>query len=147
MIEYRTPLPIEKEAWDPLWQGYLTFYEAELPHSITELTWQRFHNEQEPVFCIAAYDDDVMVGFTTYILHRSTWSKTSYCYLEDLFVDPSQRGKGVARDLIEHVRNAAQDRGCERLYWATRAGNKTAQKLYDTLADKTDFLQYRMKLD
>lgn len=147
MIEIRTPAQHEKEAWLALWRGYLVFYEATLAEEITDLTWRRFHDPAEPVYTLAAYDGGAMVGIVTYIFHRSTWARRQYCYLEDLFVDENQRGKGVARGLIDAVRSAAREQGCERLYWQTREGNKTAQALYDRIATKMDFLQYRMPLD
>jgi GNAT superfamily N-acetyltransferase len=147
MMEIRTPAKDEKEAWLPLWQGYLVFYESTLPDAMSDLTWQRFHDSAEPMHVLAAYEDGAMVGFATCIFHRSTWARHHYCYLEDLFVDESRRGKGVARKLIEAVRAAAREKSCDRLYWQTRAGNKTAQALYDRLAEKTDFIQYRMKPD
>jgi GNAT superfamily N-acetyltransferase len=147
MIEIRAPAAHEKEAWLALWRGYLVFYEAALPVEISELTWARFHDPAEPVNMLAAYDGGYMAAFVTYVFHRSTWARHRYCYLEDLFVDETQRGKGVARGLIEAVRTAAREEGCERLYWQTREGNKTAQALYDRIADKMDFIQYRMKLD
>lgn len=146
MITLRSPLLNEKEAWMPLWQGYLTFYQAELSDEVTELTWQRFQDEQEPIYCIAAYEGDVMIGFVTYLLHRGTWAADYYCYLEDLFVDSTQRGKGVARQLISAVAEAAKKRRCDRLYWYTQLNNHTAQALYDKVARKTDFIQYRMSL-
>jgi GNAT superfamily N-acetyltransferase len=147
MMEIRAPAAHEQEAWLALWQGYLVFYESTLPGAMSELTWQRFHDPAEPMHVVAAYEGGAMVGFATYILHRSTWARHHYCYLEDLFVDESQRGKGVARALIAAVRAAAREKSCERLYWQTREGNKTAQALYDRLAEKTDFIQYRMRLD
>jgi GNAT superfamily N-acetyltransferase len=147
MTEIRTPAADEMAAWLQLWQGYLVFYESTLPHAMSELTWQRFHDPAEPMHVLAAYEGGAMVGFATYIFHRSTWARHQYCYLEDLFVDETQRGKGVARKLIEAVRAAAREKSCDRLYWQTREANKTAQALYDRLAEKTDFIQYRMKLD
>lgn len=147
MIEIRAPAADEMAAWLRLWRGYQEFYEWIVPDDISETTWRRFHDPAEAMHVLAAYDGRAMAGFATFLFHRSTWARHHYCYLEDLFVDEEQRGKGVARKLIEAVRMAARDRNCERLYWQTRAGNKAAQALYDRLAEKTDFIQYRMKPD
>lgn len=92
MITIRQPLSQEQAAWQVLWQAYLEFYQCELDDSITNLTWQRFHNEQEPVYCVAAYDGNEMVGFVTYVLHRSTWASHYYCYFEDIFCLPVAAG-------------------------------------------------------
>src|SRR5215475_9199792 len=77
------------------------------------------------------------------VFHRSTWSATWYCYLEDLFVDPTRRKTGAGRALIEAVYRAADARQCTRTYWVTDASNATARALYDRVAGKEPFVQYR----
>ncbi|HTN41196.1 MAG TPA: GNAT family N-acetyltransferase, partial [Asticcacaulis sp.] len=93
-----------------------------------------------------AKSDGRVVGFATYVLHRSSWARDWYCYLEDLFVAEGQRGKGAARALIAAVAEAGKAKGAERLYWVTDEANKTAQALYEKLATKTDFIQFRHDL-
>jgi len=57
------------------------------------------------------------------LFHPSTWSATSYCYLEDLFVSPSVRGGGVGCALIEATYDEADRQGAERVYWLTAHDN------------------------
>lgn len=147
MLEIRKPSISEKPGWLPLWRGYLTFYETQLPDEITGLTWARLHDDAEPLNILAAYDADRMTGIVHYQFHRSTWAMNTYCYLEDLFVSQQVRGKGAGRLLIEAVRQKAQDAGASRLYWTTRETNATARRLYDRLATRSDFIQYRMPLE
>lgn len=146
MIDIRGPSFEEKPDWLPLWRGYLTFYESSLSDAVTDLTWRRFHDPDEPMHCLAAYDGGRMVGFASHVFHRSSWSEHPYCYLEDLFVDPAARGRGTARRLILAVAEAARARTCGRLYWATREDNATARALYDKVAVLSGFVQYRMPL-
>ena len=77
------------------------------------------------------------------LFHRSTWSKTWYCYLEDLFVRPDIRAKGTGRQLIEAVYREADARGATRTYWFTRGDNERARRLYDRLGTLSPFVQYR----
>jgi GNAT superfamily N-acetyltransferase len=135
--------PGDREAWDPLWQGYLTFYKASLASDITEATWRRFFDPFEPLHAVVAERDGCLIGFAHYLLHRSTWAPVGYCYLEDLFVEPSVRGRGAGRALIAAVEAVARDAGASRLYWTTHETNRTAQKLYDQVAERSDFVQYR----
>jgi GNAT superfamily N-acetyltransferase len=65
------------------------------------------------------------------------------CYLQDLFTREGLRGKGVGRALIEGVYAAARPAGAGRVYWLTHETNATAMKLYDVIAEKSGFLQYR----
>lgn len=68
------------------------------------------------------------------------------CYLQDLFTLEAHRGKGVARGLIEAVYAAAKQTGTTRVYWHTHETNRTAQKLYDKVAQRSGFIVYRKVL-
>jgi ribosomal protein S18 acetylase RimI-like enzyme len=132
----------DEAAWRPLWRGYLEFYKSTLPEEVTADAWQRVL-EGDPQFGLAAEDGGELIGFAHCLLHPSTWSMTGYCYLEDLFVAPRGRGKGAGRALIEAVFRIADERGCERVYWHTQESNAVARALYDRLASKSEFVQYR----
>ncbi|NDG56526.1 MAG: GNAT family N-acetyltransferase, partial [Betaproteobacteria bacterium] len=78
-----------------------------------------------------------------YIEHRSCWTSGDYMYLQDLFVELPMRGRGVGRALIEHVYERAAASGASRVWWLTHESNKDAMFLYDRIADKSGFVQYR----
>jgi GNAT superfamily N-acetyltransferase len=141
------PGPGDKDAWLPLWQGYLEFYGSNLARDVTDLTYERMMDPAEPVHVRAFVEDGRWLGFVAFVLHRSTWARAHYCYLEDLFVAPDARGRGVARQLIETVKAFAVDAECGRIYWMTQNNNLRAQALYDTLATKTNFCQYAIELN
>src|SRR3954451_15602915 len=102
LMQIRALDPHDRAAWEPLWQGYLAFYKAAVAPEVTDLTWSRFHDPAEPMHAYGAFIEDRMAGIVHLILHRSTWTAGSYCYLQDLFPAPSARRRGVARALIEH---------------------------------------------
>ncbi|QFU16523.1 GNAT family N-acetyltransferase [Microvirga thermotolerans] len=135
--------PEDREAWNPLWQGYLTFYRATLDPEITETTWSRLLDPKEPVHGLVAVLDGEVVGMVHYLFHRSTWARQGYCYLEDLFTSEAARGRGVGRALIEAVYERARAAGASRVYWHTHEANATARALYDKVAALSGFLQYR----
>ena len=84
-----------------------------------------------------------IVGIVHYIFHRSTWTTSDYCYLQDLFTAEEARGHGVGRALIEAVYEKAKAAGASRVYWLTHETNTTAQILYDKVAARSGFIQYR----
>ncbi len=53
------------------------------------------------------------------------------------------RGKGLGRALIEHVYAVAAEQKAARVWWLTRESNAPAMLLYDRMADKSGFIQYR----
>ena len=93
------------------------------------------------VWGLGAHLDGQLVGITHYLFHTGTWND-EVCYLQDLFVDPAVRGRGVARALIEAVAKAALARGAEKLYWLTQEHNAAARALYDKVAKYNDFIRY-----
>ena len=135
---------MDRAQWAVLWQGYLEFYQVpDMAPEITERTWARFFDEAEPVHAMVAVEDGVLLGMVQLLFHRNTWFLDDVCYLQDLFTAEASRGKGVARALIEAVYAKAQARGSRRVYWMTHESNATAQLLYDKVADKSGFIQYR----
>lgn len=133
-------------AWEPLWDGYTRFYERAPDAKITATLWDRAFDPDEPVHILVAELDGRIAGIVHFLYHRSTSLIEPTCYLQDLFTQDGLRGKGVGRALIEAVYARAKQDGASRVYWMTHQTNATAMKLYDTIADKTGFLQYRKLL-
>jgi GNAT superfamily N-acetyltransferase len=133
----------ERAAWEPLWDGYIAFYKATLAPGVSDATWQRFHDPEQPMFLLGAYVGGKLTGIVQYVFHRSTWSAADYCYLGDLFVAESARGLGLGRALIEAVYQQARAAGLPRVYWHTHNTNAQARVLYDQVAENAGFIQYR----
>ena len=142
-------VPLEdrhKPEWLPLWKGYQRFYEVDIDGETTDLTWRRLMDPSEPMFVLGALRDGALVGIVHFLFHRSTWTAGDYCYLQDLFTAPDARGAGAGRALIAAVCDHATAQGASRVYWLTREDNATAIALYDKVALRTGFIQYRIGL-
>jgi GNAT superfamily N-acetyltransferase len=133
----------ERAVWVELWNGYLSFYETELSDDIKNATWARLHDPNEPMYLLAACLGGRVVGIAHYLFHRSCWTVGNYCYLQDLFVTAEARGQGVGATLIRAVEEAARAAGASRIYWLTKEDNHAARALYDKLAQRSGFIQYR----
>ncbi|WP_353237133.1 GNAT family N-acetyltransferase [Limnohabitans sp.] len=129
--------------WVTLWKGYQVFYKTNIAEATTDTTWSRFLDPAEPMYCAVAEVDGNLIGMVHYIFHRSCWTEGDYVYLQDLFAAPEMRGKGVGRALIEHVYAVAKAQGGSRVWWLTHETNSDAMHLYDKIADKSGFIQYR----
>jgi GNAT superfamily N-acetyltransferase len=136
----------DKSQWLKLWAGYLEFYKSTISPEQTELTWKRLINNELKMFGFVAENEDGVIGFTHCLFRPSTWTETDYCYLEDLFVDPNIRGKGVGRALMEKVFHLAKEKKSKRVYWTTQEFNKTARVLYDSITAVSEFVQYRLPI-
>lgn len=132
--------------WDRLWQGYLTFYQADVPPDVTDATFARIVADDELHGAIARDAEGRAIGIVHWLTHPATWSTEVSCYLEDLFVDSAARGSGAGRALIAHVREWAQGHGASKVYWLTADDNATARVLYDKVARSTGFVHYEIEL-
>ena len=143
--------PIEagdRAAWEEMWQAYNVFYHVSVPDSATEATWARIMNATSPVHAILAVDHTGTAwGLANYILHPYTWSDRPSCLMEDLFVRPEARGRGVGRALIDHLVQLSKEHGWGRLYWVTQRENATARRLYDHYTTVSDYVQYAISFD
>ena len=143
-ISVRPVEATDEGPWLALFRDYITFYEATVPEDVIALTWQRLLSRADNMMALVATDETGRaLGIAALVFHRSTWSPSWYCYLEDLFVAPAARGSGIGRALIEATYAEADRRGASRTYWATQDKNETARTLYDRLGQLTDFVQYR----
>ncbi len=143
----RDPTAADETAWRALWSQYNAFYETTIAEAVTAQTWRRLLDPASPVFGRLAVGDREVAGFSVSVLHDSTWTLAPVCYLEDLFVAPGARGRGIGRLLIQDVIDRGKADGWARVYWHTRANNHPARRLYDKFATADDFVRYRLPLD
>ncbi|BBP67911.1 N-acetyltransferase [Pseudomonas sp. Cab53] len=146
LIQIRPVTADDHAAWLPLWRAYLTFYNTQLPEAVSHSTWQRLLDEREPTHGALAWRDDTAIGLVHFIYHRSNWSIENSCYLQDLLVTQQSRGTGVGRQLIEFVYTTAKADGCCKVHWLTHETNATAIQLYERIAERPGFIQFRKAL-
>ena len=79
---------------------------------------------------VIAWEQDVAVGFALFFHNFSTFLGRPGLYLEDLFVRPEWRGRGVGRRLLVHLAGIARERGCGRFEWAVLDWNEPAIAFY-----------------
>jgi GNAT superfamily N-acetyltransferase len=84
---------------------------------------KRFH-------CLMADYDGVPAGFALYFHSYSTWAGHAGIYLEDLYVDPALRGKGIGKSLLAAVAAIAVAEGCPRLEWSVLDWNQPSIDFY-----------------
>lgn len=135
------------QTWKMLWNSYLRFYQNTLSDHTSDITFARLLSNEQPMYCLLAEREGVPVGIVHFIMHRSTWTTGDYGYLQDLYVVETSRGNALGKGLILAVYEKARNAGCSRVYWTTQEKNERARKVYDRLASKTDFIQYRHMID
>jgi GNAT superfamily N-acetyltransferase len=79
---------------------------------------------------LIAYLEDEPAGFALYFHNFSTFLGRPGIYLEDLFVEPGHRGKGIGKALLTEIAKIAKERNCGRLEWAVLDWNRPAIDFY-----------------
>jgi GNAT superfamily N-acetyltransferase len=94
-------------------------------------------------------EDGNAIGFALFFHNFSTFLAKPGIYLEDLFVVPEQRGRGVGRALLERLAQIAVERDCGRLEWAVLDWNRDAIAFYERLGAKpnSEWTVYRLTGD
>ena len=138
----RSALPADEAAWLKLWQGYCESGGVSPGADVTRRTWTRILDPDSAIMCIVAEVEGQVYGFAHCVVHEDTREMQAVCCLEDLFVIPSARGRGIATALIEWLRNAMRAEGWAQLYWQAREDNELARKLSDRYAPGNRFVRY-----
>jgi GNAT superfamily N-acetyltransferase len=83
--------------------------------------------------CVLAFSGAEPAGFAIYFHNFSTFLAKPGLYLEDLFVKPAFRGRGIGRSLLLHLAGVARERGCGRMEWAVLDWNTPAIGFYQSI--------------
>ena len=97
---------------------------------------------------ILAFDLETPVGFALFFHNYSTFRAMPGIYLEDLFVEPHQRGKGFGKALLNEVIHIARQRNCGRVEWSVLNWNTSAIDFYKSIGalPMDEWTVYRVSL-
>lgn len=143
-VTIRSALPADEPAWHALWRSYCQSRGVRVSDEVTARTWMRILNPDSAVMCLVAQVEDQVYGFAHCVVHEATWEAQPVCYLEDLFVHPSARGRGVATALVEWLQGALRAEGWARLYWMAPEGNAPARGLSDKFGRAEGLVRYEL---
>ena len=133
----------DRDAWAVLWTAYLEFYGSSVPDAVYESTFERLLGQDDTDFSgLVAEQNGTLVGLTHYLFHRHCWKIENTCYLQDLYADPSVRGKGIGRQLIEAVYAVSEAARARSGDWLGQDDDVAARQLYDRVAVLTPFIKY-----
>jgi GNAT superfamily N-acetyltransferase len=85
------------------------------------------------VYCLVAESDGEIVGALLYFFVYSTWTSRTGSYIEDLYVLPDYRRKGIARALMSTAATLALEAGCRYMQWTVLRTNSPAREFYESL--------------
>ncbi len=135
----------DRTEWGRLYELYLRFYETSLDADQLTTVWGWLNGGDE-LHGLVADSGDGLVGLAHYRVFLRPSAAQAAAYLDDLFVDPAARRRGVADTLLTAVEDSAAERGLNLVRWITAADNLTARAVYDRRAKATSWVTYDMQL-
>ena len=93
--------------------------------------------------------DGLPIGFAVFFFSYPTWLGSNCMYLEDLYINPEQRGGGAGKKLLRHLAKIACDNGCGRFEWSVLDWNEPAIAFYKSIGaqPQEEWVRYRMEGD
>ena len=138
----------DRQQWNNLYQGYADFYHAEQTSAMRDTVWAWLHDERNEISgLVAETADGTLLGLAHFRPFARPLSATIGCFLDDLFVNPDARGRGVADALIQRIEAIARDKGWSVVRWITADNNYRGRAVYDRHASKTNWVTYDIRID
>ncbi|HEX2358665.1 MAG TPA: GNAT family N-acetyltransferase [Solirubrobacterales bacterium] len=146
-VEIRPAAAGEVEELLPLMRAYCDFYEVDPPdEGLLEMARALIADPEQGSLYVAG-EDARLIGFAALGWKWASTRGARIGVMEDLFVDPAARGKGVADALIEVCAERCRERGAPVLEWVTAPDNRRAQAVYDRMgAEASSWLEYELEL-
>ena len=132
-------------AWLDLYAKYAEFYETELTDQKALVLWSWLTDPDHEENGYVAVDGDRIVGLANVREFARPLEGDRGLFLDDLFVDPERRGRGVGEALLERLRGLAAERGWGVVTWITAADNVVARRLYDRVAEAQPWVTYDLE--
>jgi GNAT superfamily N-acetyltransferase len=146
-VEVRPARENEVEELLPLIRAYCDFYEASPSDESLRVMLATLIADPSQGAVFIARDGGRAVGVATLDWKWSSLKAARIGYLEDLFVDPEARGRGIADALIEICAERCRELGMPAMQWQTAPDNLRAQQVYErTGAGSDTYLEYDLRL-
>ena len=135
--------------WCPLYHGYAEFYEVPMNDEILRTTWSWIMDENHEVEALLAFleGESKPCGLAHVRRMPRPLGGNEIGFLDDMFVDPSSRGKKVGETLFHALQKHGQQKGWSKIRWITADDNYRARGLYGKLSTKTMWNTYEMIMD
>lgn len=133
--------------WLDLFAGYCNFYEVDITDEKALRVWSWISDKNHELSGAAALDDDRnLVGFVHYREVPHTLTAGRGLFLDDIYVKPEARNTGVGHALMEFAQEYAREHQLGSIELVTKPDNKEAQKLYEDLGARTEWLTYEIEV-
>jgi len=135
----------DEDRWRSLYSAYRAFYRLPEDRSAVTATWCWVLGREHSLFGVVAVDEvDSPIALANLRWFARPSTGTIGLYLDDLYTDEGQRGRGAGAALLGRAAQLAGERGASVVRWITATDNAAARRLYDSHAVATPWVTYDM---
>ena len=139
------PIKIEdKKDWEKLYRGYADFYKVEMNDEILATVWKWLFDQKHEVSGLVYEEKSKVIALAHYRKMPSPLRGKYIGFLDDLFVDPNHRRKGIGEKMIEELNAISRRNNWNLVRWITRDDNTKAKSLYEKFSKKTNWEVYEL---
>ncbi len=131
-----------RDGWRRLFADYCAAGGIEALPSHLDRVWEWLALAEAQTCGLVALDEGGVVGLTHFRPFERPITGTTGLWIDDLYVDPAHRGRGLARALVERVLFIARAEGHDVVRWTTKRTNASARRLYDQVAVEAPVVVY-----
>ena len=128
------------DSWSQLYTQYLDFYQTTLTNDQLIILWNWLFDDNKKIYCSLAFSNETPVGLVHFREFLRPIKASVGIFMDDLFVESTYRGQGIAQKLIKSVEEFATRKNIPLVRWITANNNHDAMQVYDKLAVKTPWV-------
>ena len=132
----------DRAAFDRLWAGWQVHMGGQVPPHVTEKSWSMMVTPGSGLEALLAFDGTQALGFGIVSRTPFAWTGEDILYLQDLFVLPQARGRGVGGALIRGIYAHADASGASQVFWMVDEDDPELQGFYARHARRTPYHRY-----
>ena len=126
--------PLDMNALIQLCVEHAAYEKADYdPYGKKEALSMRLFSPPPPLYCLVVEQNEVIIGYATYMKQFSTWDARYYLYLDCLYLNEKARGQGLGEQLMYRIKEEAQKLGLSEIQWQTPDFNEGAIRFYQRL--------------
>ena len=138
----------DRDDWEQLYRAYAEFYEVPMNEEILESVWSWIFDGQNQFYALIARDSSGNpLGLMHYRAMPSPLRGKVVGFLDDLYIKPESRGKGVVEELYKALNESAYNKNWPFIRWITAENNYRGRSVYDKISEKTQWVTYQMTIE
>lgn len=132
----------DEQAWSDLWAAWQSHMGGRVPDDVSSRTWMQIITPGTGIFALLAFVEERALGFANVSATPFAWTGGLILFLQDLYVVPEARGRGLGRSLLQAVYDETDAMGAAQVFWMVDESDSELQAFYARQGIRTPYVRY-----